>query len=33
MNVTMKEQGHMDMTEFCVYQVKDGKIISEESFM
>ena len=33
MNVTMKERGHMDMTELCVYQVKDGKIISEEFFM
>ncbi len=33
MNVTMKERGHMDMTELCVYQVKDGKIISEQFFM
>ncbi len=33
MDVTMKEQGHMDMTELCVYQVQDGKIISEEFFM
>ncbi len=33
MDVTMKERGHMDMTELCVYQVKDGKIISEEFFM
>jgi len=33
LNVTMKERGHMDMTELCVYQVKDGKIISEQFFM
>jgi ketosteroid isomerase-like protein len=33
MQVTMKEQGHMDMKELCVYRVKDGKIISEEFFM
>ena len=30
MNVTMKEGGKMDMTELCVYEVKDGKIISEQ---
>lgn len=29
MHVTMKEQGEMDMTELCVYKVKDGKIIEE----
>jgi len=29
MNVTMKGKGKMDMTELCVYQVKDGKIVSE----
>jgi len=33
MHVTMKGKGAMDMTELCVYQVKDGKIISEEFFM
>ena len=33
MHVTMKEKGEMDMTELCVYIVKDGKIISEEFFM
>ena len=33
MNVTMKERGHMDLTELCVYEVKDGKIISEQFFM
>jgi hypothetical protein len=29
----MKERGEMDMTELCVYKVKDGKITSEEFFM
>ena len=33
MNVTVKESGKMDMTELCVYQVKDGKIISEQFYM
>jgi ketosteroid isomerase-like protein len=33
MNVTMKEGGPMDMKELCVYQVKEGKIISEEFYM
>ena len=33
LNVTMKEGGPMDMTELCVYQVKDGKIISEQFFV
>lgn len=33
MDVTMKDQGRMDMTELCVYHVKDGKIISEQFFM
>jgi hypothetical protein len=33
MDITMKEQGHMDMTELCVYEVKDGKIIKEEFYM
>ena len=33
MNVTMKEGGDMDMTELCVYEVKDGKIVSEQFFM
>ena len=32
MNVTMKEGGPMDMTELCVYEVKDGKIVSEQFF-
>jgi len=30
MDVTMKGQGRMDMKELCVYQVKDGKIVSEQ---
>jgi hypothetical protein len=30
MDVTMKGQGRMDMTELCVYEVKDGKIVSEQ---
>lgn len=33
MNVSMKERGQMDMTEICVYQVKDGKIVSEQFYM
>ncbi len=33
LDVTMKQEGRMDMTELCVYKVKDGKIISEEFFM
>jgi limonene-1,2-epoxide hydrolase len=30
LDATMKGQGRMDMTELCVYEVKDGKIISEQ---
>ena len=33
MDVVMKERGPMDISELCVYQVKDGKIISEQFFM
>lgn len=33
MNVTMKEGGQMDITELCVYLVKDGKIVAEQFFM
>ncbi len=33
MDVTMKDGGKMDMTELCVYRIKDGKIVSEEFFM
>ncbi len=30
LDVTMKGQGRMKMTELCVYDVKDGKIVSEQ---
>jgi len=33
MSVTMKGMGRTDMTELCVYNVKDGKIVSEQFFM
>ncbi|MEO8711985.1 MAG: nuclear transport factor 2 family protein [Parafilimonas sp.] len=33
MHVTMKEHGKVDMTELCVYSVKDGKIVSEQFFV
>jgi hypothetical protein len=33
MDITMKGKGRMNMTELCVYKVKDGKIVSEEFFM
>lgn len=33
MDTTMKGQGRMDMGELCVYQVKDGKIVSEQFFV
>jgi hypothetical protein len=33
MDVTTKDKGRMDMTELCVYHVKDGKIVSEQFFM
>jgi ketosteroid isomerase-like protein len=33
MDTTMKDKKRMDMTELCVYHVKDGKIISEQFFM
>lgn len=33
MDVTMKGPGRMNMSELCVYQVKDGKIISEQFHM
>lgn len=32
MDVDMKGQGRMDMTEICVYEVKEGKIVSEQFF-
>lgn len=30
MDVTMKGQGRMNMSELCVYEVKDGKIVLEQ---
>jgi ketosteroid isomerase-like protein len=33
MGVTMKGRGRTDMTELCIYHVKDGKIVSEQFFM
>ena len=33
LDVTMKGQGRMNMSELCVYQVKDGKIVSEQFHM
>ncbi len=33
MDVTMKEKGRMNMTELCVYTVKDGKVTSEEFYI
>ncbi|HEY3430279.1 MAG TPA: SnoaL-like domain-containing protein [Cyclobacteriaceae bacterium] len=33
MDLTMKGQGRMKMAEICLYQVKDGKIVSEEFFI
>jgi ketosteroid isomerase-like protein len=33
MHVLMKAKQTWDMTELCVYKVKDGKIVSEEFFL
>lgn len=33
MDMTMKGQDRMKMEELCVYEVKDGKIISEQFYM
>ena len=33
MDMTMKGKGRMKSPELCVYQVKDGKIVSEEFFI
>jgi hypothetical protein len=33
MELTMKGKGRMNMSELCVYQVKDGKIVSESFSM
>ncbi len=30
MDISMKGQGRMQMSELCVYEVKDGKIVSEQ---
>jgi len=30
LDVTMKGQGRMNMAELCVYDLKDGKIVSEQ---
>lgn len=32
-DMTMKGQGRMNMTELCVYKLKNGKIVSEEFFL
>ena len=33
MDVSMKGRGRMQMAEICAYEVKDGKIASEQFFM
>jgi ketosteroid isomerase-like protein len=33
MDMTIKGKGRMKSPELCVYQVKDGKVISEEFFV
>jgi len=33
MDVTMKDGKRMNMTELCIYHVKDGKIVSEQFLM
>jgi len=33
MDVTMKGRGRMQLSEVCVYEVKDDKIVSEQFFM
>jgi ketosteroid isomerase-like protein len=33
MDMTMKGKGRINMSELCVYQVKDGKVVSEAFFM
>ena len=30
MDITMKGEGRMQMSELCIYDVKDGKIVREE---
>ena len=33
MSFEVKDQGHMEVEEICVYKVKDGKIISQQFFI
>ena len=33
MDITMKNKERWDMTELCAYQLKDGKIVSEQFFV
>lgn len=33
LDITMKERGRMPMSELCIYDIKDGKIISESFHM
>lgn len=33
MDITMKGEGRMNMSELCVYELKDGKIVSESFHM
>ena len=33
MDITMKGKDRMNMSELCVYETKDGKIVSETFFM
>lgn len=33
LDVTMKERGRNKFTEICVYEIKDGKIVSERFFV
>ena len=33
MDVTMKGRGRVKLEELCAYEVKDGKIVSEQFFM
>jgi hypothetical protein len=31
-DATYKDMGRMDMSEICVYRVRDGKIVHEQFF-
>lgn len=33
MDVVMKDMGPMKMTELCIYEVKDGKVVKEQFVM